>query len=105
MPKFSISTDYNLEEVLPELGIKKVFSQQADLSRITGTKDLYVSQVVHKAVLDVDETGTEATAATGVATVIRRQPRTLNFNRPFMVVITDMDSQSILFVAKITNPK
>ena len=105
MPKFSISTDYSLKEVLPELGIKKVFSQQADLSRITGTKDLYVSQVVHKAVLDVDETGTEATAATGVATVIRRQPRTLNFNRPFMVVITDMDSQSILFVAKITNPK
>lgn len=45
MPKFSISTDYNLEEVLPELGIRKIFSQQADLSRITGTKNLHVSQV------------------------------------------------------------
>ena len=45
MPKFSISTDYSLEGILPQLGIREVFSTQADLSRITGAKDLSVSQV------------------------------------------------------------
>ncbi|KAK7817454.1 hypothetical protein U0070_024928 [Myodes glareolus] len=45
MPKFSISTDYSLEKILPQLGIREVFSTQADLSRVTGAKDLRVSQV------------------------------------------------------------
>ena len=45
LPKFSISTDYSLEQVLLELGIRELFSTQADLSAITGTKDLRVSQV------------------------------------------------------------
>lgn len=49
LPKFSISADYNLEDVLPELGIKEVFSTQADLSGITGDKDLTVSQVSQEA--------------------------------------------------------
>ncbi|GAB1297762.1 Serine protease inhibitor A3N [Apodemus speciosus] len=69
LPKFSISTDYSLEDVLPQLGIREVFSTQADLSVITRAKNLKVSQVVHKAVLDVAETGTEAAAATGVKIV------------------------------------
>ena len=45
MPKFSISTDYSLEKILPQLGIREVFSTQADLSGITGAKNLRVSQV------------------------------------------------------------
>lgn len=49
LPKFSISADYSLEDVLPELGIKEVFSTQADLSGITGDKDLIVSQVSQEA--------------------------------------------------------
>lgn len=63
LPKFSISTDYNLKDILPELGIKEIFSKQADLSGITGTKDLSVSQVRQEAqdaslwVLNVDGEG------------------------------------------------
>ena len=45
MPKFSISMDYSLEKILPQLGIREVFSTQADLSGVTGAKDLRVSQV------------------------------------------------------------
>ena len=45
LPKFSISTDYSLEQVLLELGIREVFSTQADLSGITGAKNIRVSQV------------------------------------------------------------
>ncbi|XP_059135454.1 serine protease inhibitor A3N-like [Peromyscus eremicus] len=108
MPKFSISSDYRLENMLPQLGIREVFSRQADLSRITGAKDLRVSQVVHKAVLDVAETGTEAAAATGV----KMRPccakfisMTVRFNRPFLMFISETDTQTTLFLAKISNPK
>ncbi|XP_015847159.3 serine protease inhibitor A3N-like [Peromyscus maniculatus bairdii] len=108
MPKFSISTDYSLEKILPQLGIREVFSKEADLSRITGAKDLIVSQVVHKAVLDVAETGTEAAAATGVKFTLRSailDPFILSFDRPFLMIIFDTNTQTLLFLAKITNPK
>ena len=63
LPKFLVSTDYSLEDVLPELGIREVFSKQADLSKITEAKDLSVSQVRQKTqgtlpwVLNVDGEG------------------------------------------------
>ncbi|XP_050007372.1 serine protease inhibitor A3N-like [Alexandromys fortis] len=108
MPKFSISTDYNLEGILPQLGIRKVFSTQADLSGITGTKNLRVSQVVHKAVLDVAETGTEAAAATGAKIVLlsaKISTFILSLDRPFLMIILDTNTQVALFMAKIMNPK
>ena len=71
--------------------------------------DVFLLQVVHKAVLDVAETGTEAAAATGV--VIKRKlalimnPLNVNFNRPFLLMISDTDTRTSLFLAKVTNPK
>ncbi|XP_035301555.1 serine protease inhibitor A3N [Cricetulus griseus] len=108
LPKFSISTDYSLENILPQLGIREVFSTQADLSGITGAKNLKVSQVVHKAVLDVAENGTEAAAATGVKFSLlsaKLDPFIVSFNSPFLMTISDSHTQSVLFLAKITNPK
>ncbi|XP_028617704.1 serine protease inhibitor A3C-like [Grammomys surdaster] len=106
LPKLTISTDYSLEEVLPELGIREVFSSQADLSGITGAKDLQVSRVVHKAVLDMSEADTEAPPATGANLVFRRRGMETNvsFNRPFLMVIYDTDHQTILFIGKVTDP-
>ncbi|XP_076777403.1 serine protease inhibitor A3N [Arvicanthis niloticus] len=108
LPKFSISAEYRLEDALSELGIREVFSTQADLSGITGSKDLSVSQVVHKAVLDVAETGTEAAAATGVKIVPlsgKLNPLTVYFNRPFVLIIFDTETEIAPFMAKISNPK
>ncbi|XP_057638839.1 serine protease inhibitor A3N-like [Chionomys nivalis] len=108
LPKFSISTDYSLQDILPQLGIREVFSTQADLSGITRSRELRVSQVVHKAVLDVAETGTEAAAATGLlmrGSALIKNPLRVNFNRPFLMIISDTDTQTSLFMAKITNPK
>ncbi|XP_051006801.1 serine protease inhibitor A3F-like [Acomys russatus] len=108
LPRFSISTDYTLEEILPELGIREVFSSQADLSRITGDKNLHVSQVVHKAVMDVAEKGTEAAAATGIKLVPccgKIRSMIVRFNRPFLMIVCHTNSQVILFMAKVTNPK
>lgn len=108
MPKFSISTDYSLEGILQQMGIRELFSMRADLSGITGAKDLRVSRVVHKAVLDVAETGTEAAAATGmmmVGSALILEPLEVHFDRPFLMIISDTDTQTSLFMAKVTNPK
>nr|XP_048287163.1 serine protease inhibitor A3N-like [Myodes glareolus] len=108
LPKFSISTDYTLEDILQQLGIRELFSMRADLSGITGAKDLRVSRVVHKAVLDVAETGTEAAAATGImlmGSALILNPLEVHFDRPFLMMISDTDTQSPLFMAKVTNPK
>ena len=70
--------------------------------------DVFLLQVVHKAVLDVAETGTEAAAATGVKyvpTSLNMNPLKVNFNRPFLMIISDTNTQTSLFMAKITNPK
>ncbi|OBS65918.1 hypothetical protein A6R68_05541, partial [Neotoma lepida] len=106
--KWKDSLRPSLENILPQLGIREIFSTQADLSRITGAKDLRVSQVVHKAVLDVAETGTEAAAATRViatGSALILKPLRVNFNRAFLMIISDTNTQTPLFVAKVTNPK
>uniref|UniRef100_A0A8I3WBW6 Serpin domain-containing protein n=1 Tax=Callithrix jacchus TaxID=9483 RepID=A0A8I3WBW6_CALJA len=109
LPKFSISGDYNVEHLLPQLGINEVFTSKADLSGITGARNLQVSQVVHKAVLDVSEEGTEASAATGVQITLlsaKMGPKTIvRFNMPFLVIVARTDTPSILFMSKVTNPK
>ncbi|CAO2587245.1 Serine protease inhibitor A3F [Lemmus lemmus] len=108
LPKFSISTDYSLEGILQQLGIRELFSMRADLSGITGAQDLRVSHVVHKAVLDVAETGTEAAAATGImmmGSALILNPLEVHFDRPFLMIISDTDTQTSLFMAKVTNPK
>ncbi|CAI9158082.1 unnamed protein product [Rangifer tarandus platyrhynchus] len=105
LPKFSISSDYNLPHILSKLGIQKVFTAEADLSGITDVMDLGVSQVVHSAVLDVDEEGTEGAAATGVELSPRSAFMTIvRFNRPFLIAIVLKDTQSIIFLGKVTNP-
>ncbi|XP_019838882.2 serpin A3-3 isoform X1 [Bos indicus] len=103
LPKFSIKSNYELNDTLSQMGIKKIFTD-ADLSGITGTADLVVSQVVHGAALDVDEEGTEGAAATGISmerTILRIIVRV---NRPFLIAIVLKDTQSIIFLGKVTNP-
>uniref|UniRef100_A0A8C6D7K3 Serpin family A member 3 n=1 Tax=Moschus moschiferus TaxID=68415 RepID=A0A8C6D7K3_MOSMO len=105
LPRFSISSDYQLKDILPQLEIKKVFSQEADLSGITDDHKLSVSQVVHKAVLDVGEEGTEGAAVTGIKVAITSLiDIPLSFNRPFLIAIVLKDTQSIIFLGKVTNP-
>ncbi|XP_039110497.1 kallistatin [Hyaena hyaena] len=106
-PKFSISGSYKLHQILPKLGFVDVFSQKADLSGITEERKLQVSKSFHKAILEVDEAGTQAAAATGsfITFLSARHSRgVLRFNRPFLVVIFSTDTQSILFLGKVVNP-
>ncbi|KFZ47298.1 Alpha-1-antiproteinase 2, partial [Antrostomus carolinensis] len=103
-PKFSISGSYEITNTLRKMGIVDVFTDQADLSGIAGAPELKVSKVVHKAALDVDETGTEAAAATAAQIVAVALPPTIEFNHPFLMLIFDRDTNSTLFIGKIVNP-
>ncbi|XP_030271833.1 alpha-1-antitrypsin-like protein CM55-ST [Sparus aurata] len=107
VPKFSIKTSYSLKDVLAGMGMTDMFGDRADLSGIAEGQKLAVSEVVHQATLDVDEAGATAAAATGVGIFgwsIRHIP-VLKFNRPFMVIITERNTENILFMGKILNPK
>ncbi|XP_042548533.1 alpha-1-antitrypsin [Dipodomys spectabilis] len=103
-PKLSISGTYDLKSVLSTLGISTVFSNGADLSKITEDAPLKVSKAVHKAVLTLDEKGTEASGATFTEIVFYSLPDMLKFDRPFLAIIVDEETESPLFVGKVVNP-
>ncbi|XP_053142049.1 alpha-1-antitrypsin-like isoform X2 [Hemicordylus capensis] len=103
-PKFTISTTSHLKEALIKLGID-IFSNQVDLSGITGKPDLKVSKVTHKAVLTINERGTEAAAATAVEAIPMSLPPTISYNSPFLVMIYEKNTKTTAFLGKIVNPK
>uniref|UniRef100_A0A7M4ER65 Serpin domain-containing protein n=1 Tax=Crocodylus porosus TaxID=8502 RepID=A0A7M4ER65_CROPO len=106
IPVFSVSGTYELKDFFMKLGVAKVFSNQADLSGIAQDANLKVSRAVHKAMLNVYENGTEAAAATFLEIVTDSDSLspTIKFNRPFLVMIVDQATHSILFMGKIMNP-
>ncbi|MCQ8064023.1 hypothetical protein NP303_25005, partial [Salmonella enterica] len=105
IPKFSVQGFYHLEDILPKLGIKDVFTSHADLSGITGHRNTQVSEMVHKAVVEVDETGTKAAAATGTVITFRsahlKTPE-LRLNKPFLMAV--LKNQNLLFFGKVSRP-
>ena len=89
------------------MGFQDLFTPNANFSNISKKEKLYLSKVFHKTVLDVNEVGTKAAAATGsFATFFSAQPkkRYLIFNRPFLVILYSTSSQDILFMGKVVNP-
>ncbi|XP_063097675.1 serpin A9 [Cavia porcellus] len=108
IPKFSISASYNLETILPKMGIRDAFGKNADFSGITKTGFLQVSKATHKAVLDIGEEGTEAAAATATKLIVRSKDRpfstVLRLDKPFIVILMKEDINSPLFIGKIENP-
>jgi len=103
LPKFNISATYSLKEPLTQLGITDIFTDHADLSGIT-EQPLKLSKVTHKAVMTVDERGTEAAAATAVEAIPMSLPPEIAFNHPFVMLIFETVANATLFVAKIKNP-
>ncbi|XP_074086757.1 thyroxine-binding globulin-like isoform X2 [Macrotis lagotis] len=108
VPKFFISASYNLNTILPGMGIQDAFTNQADFSGISEHYKLMISNVVHKSVLEVGEKGTEAAAVTEIRMEFRSasvNPGTLIvLNRPFLVMILDKATRSILFLGKVMEP-
>ncbi|XP_068108495.1 serpin A3-5-like [Hyperolius riggenbachi] len=106
VPKFSISPSLDLKEELSEMGMKTLFTDQADLSGINGGHNLRVSKAVHKAVVTVNEKGTEAAGSTGAGVDDRDlQDDIIAVKRPFLMTIVDKTTRTILFAGRIMRPE
>jgi len=111
LPKYKVETKYSLKPHLQQLGMNNPFTPIADFSGITGGKDLYISSVVHKAYIDVNEEGTEAAAATGVVMVLTSNGRggssriTFDCDHPFLYLIQHTQTGTILFMGKVVDPQ
>lgn len=106
LPKFNLETNYNLVPYMQDLGMKDAFTMRADFSKMTDSKGLYISSVIHKAFIEVDEAGTEAAAVTAILVGKTSIPQYMifNANRPFLFFIQDNRSQSILFMGRLNLP-
>ena len=107
MPRFEFETSFSLVEALGSMGMPGAFSTGADFSGMTGNKDLFISDVIHKAFVSVDEDGTEAAAATAVVmklTAIPAEPLTVVIDRPFIFLIRDISTGAILFLGRVLDP-
>jgi serpin B len=108
MPQFKFDSEFSLKDTLAGMGMRDAFSpDDADFSGMTGNPELFISDVVHKAFVAVDEAGTEAAAATAVivgATAIPEHPVEVTIDHPFIFLIRDIQTGTILFVGRVLNP-
>ena len=109
LPRFKLEgASIELRGPLSKLGLGVLFGEGADLSGIAGKPgDLYVSSVVQRAFVQVDEEGTEAAAATAAIVMTRSAVRPTEFHadHPFWFAIRDLESGAILFVGRVVDPR
>ncbi|TKJ38743.1 MAG: serpin family protein [Planctomycetes bacterium B3_Pla] len=108
VPRFKMTSRFSLASVLKSMGMTNAFSAKADFSGMNGRRDLFISAVIHKAYVDVNEEGTEAAAATAVTvrltSIAPTQMPVFRADHPFLFLIRDNQSDSILFIGRVMNP-
>jgi len=107
MPKFKFESSFKLKDTLSAMGMPIAFSDSADFSGMTNIESLKIESVFHKAFVSVDEAGTEATAATAVVVVPVGMPEEqvkVNIDHPFIFLIRDIKTGTIVFVGRVMNP-
>jgi serpin B len=108
LPRFEFTRDFSLKKTLSTLGMQDAFSGKADFSGMTGKRDLQISDVIHKAFVGVDESGTEAAAATAVVMRETAMPAgdviEVTIDRPFIFLIRDNSTGTVLFIGRVLDP-
>jgi serpin B len=108
LPRFMITCTVQLDAALEALGMIDAFSEQADFSAMDGTRRLYISAALHKAFVKVNEEGTEASAATALVLAEGLPPPgppIFRADHPFLFLIRDHQTESILFLGRVANPQ
>jgi serpin B len=110
LPKFKIESEFRLRQILEELGMPLAFSRKADFTGMSASAEIFISDAIHKAYVDVNEKGTEAAAATAVVVMtmaLAPAGRVVSFHadHPFLFVIRDQRTGSLLFQGRVMNPK
>jgi serpin B len=107
IPRFRFASGFRLADALATMGMPVAFSEDADFSGMTGKRDLFLADVIHKAFVSLDEEGTEAAAATAAVMVPimapRETPLELRVDRPFIFVIRDIKTGAVLFVGRVVD--
>ena len=107
LPRFKVTGRFDLAAKLSALGVRDAFGPQADFSAMTGRRDLFISKVIHQALVEVSEQGTEAAGASAVIVAKKnggKRPPTFRADRPFIFLIRDRRSGSILFLGRLSRP-
>ncbi|XP_012623906.2 leukocyte elastase inhibitor isoform X1 [Microcebus murinus] len=107
LPRFKLEDSYVLNSDLARLGVQDLFhSSKADLSGISGARDIFISKIIHKSFVEVSEEGTEAAAATaGIATFAMLAPEEdFIADHPFFFFIRHNPSSSVLFMGRFSSP-
>ena len=106
LPKFKLNCRLDLARDLSAMGMPLAFRPGADFSGMDGSRDLFIGGVVHQAFVDVNEEGTEAAAATAVTvrTLSISRPLIFSADHPFLFLIVEPQSGSILFLGRVTDP-
>lgn len=107
MPKVQLETAVEMKDVLTSMGMVDAFTMNADLSGINGEQDLYISRILHKTYLQVDEAGTQAGAVTIEEIVCKGVVLNQEYvflNRPYLMGIYDHANDCFLFLGTVENP-
>ncbi|HQA81185.1 MAG TPA: serpin family protein [Methanoregulaceae archaeon] len=108
-PKFTMETRYALPGIVSAMGMQTAFTNRADLSGMDGTTDLFITDIIHQAFIEVNEEGTEAAAATAViggagAASVEAPVPVFRADHPFLFIIRDDETGLILFIGRVEHP-
>jgi serpin B len=109
LPRFRIASSFTLREPLTRIGIKLAFTPGADFTQISTEPGFALGDVLHKTVVEVDERGTEAAAVTAAVTLGASpfeppDPIEYRVDRPFLFLIQDKPTATILFMGRVLDP-
>ena len=107
LPKFRLEAGYQMKDLLTDMGMPRAFQKGAGFNLFDNSPPIYVDDVYHKAVVIVDEKGTEAAAATGIvanATAASAPPPMFKADHPFVFMIKDNKTDAILFLGQVNKP-
>jgi serpin B len=107
LPKFQLNQFVNLDNSLQKLGLKDVYTDQADFTKISGEKGLMLSQTFHRSIFSVTQMGTEeplsSTFSSSRVDATKEYPL-IQINHPFLFIVTDQTTGAIILLGRMVNP-